>query len=116
MTTGAVEGSTIGGALTGGGGAGAVGQGSTAGLLGMGQQAMGYAKPLMQAGQAASQVQGLFGGQQQPIQGAPVAQAAPGANQILAQLAQQGMEQQQQTMQAGAERRKRRQGLLGGVA
>lgn len=113
MTTGAVEGSMLAPALSANaGGAGAVGSGSTAGLLGMGQQAMGYAKPIAQAGQAAQQVQGLFGGQQQ-VQAPPVQQPLPGANQILAQLAQQGMQEQQMTAQAGAERRKRRMGLLG---
>ena len=61
------------------------------------------------------QVKGLFG-QEQPMQPSPMMQQAVGGNQILAQLAQQGMEQQNQTMQAGAERRKRRQGLLGGIA
>lgn len=85
------------------------------GLLGQLKTAGAAVKPFADAGGAAMQVKGLFG-QERPIQGAPVQQPMPGANQILAQLAQQGAEQEQMTMQSGAERRKRRMGLLGGVA
>lgn len=85
------------------------------GLLGQLKTAGAAAKPFADAGGAAMQVKGLFG-QEQPIQHAQMQQPMPGANQILAQLAQQGAEQEQMTMQSGAERRKRRMGLLGGVA
>lgn len=82
------------------------------GLLGQLKTAGAAVKPFADAGGAAMQVKGLFG-QEQPIQHAQMQQPMPGANQILAQLAQQGMQEQQMTAQAGAERRKRRQGLLG---
>jgi len=114
LATGATEASTLGSAFTGAGGsAGAVGQGSTAGLLNMGKQAYGYAKPIGQAMDAGMKIKGMFDeGPQAPIQPSPIQQNM-GGNQVLGQLAQQGTQDQQQTMQADIERRKRRMGILG---
>jgi hypothetical protein len=82
--------------------------GSGTGLLGMSQ----YAKPAMDIAQKSGL---LGGGEQQPIQPAQMQQVG-GGSQTLAALAQQGNGFQEQLAQAEQERRKRRQGLLGGMA
>jgi hypothetical protein len=83
--------------------------GSGTGLLGSMSQ---YAKPAMNIAQQSGL---LGGGEQQPIQPAQMQQVGGGA-QTLAALAQQGNGFQEQLAQAEQERRKRRQGLLGGMA
>lgn len=95
LTSGAVEGSTLGNALTGAGGAaGAVGQGTTAGLLGGAQQAMGYAKPAMEAMGAVNMAQGMFA----PKQQAPMPQMPMGrqGNDPIGQMLQSQMQLEQQ--------------------
>lgn len=81
---------------------------SSPGLLGMASQ---YGKPAMQAFSTA-QNSGLLGGNEQPAQPQPIAQAG-GGSQILAALAQQG-DPSQMLQQAQMKRRQRRMGLLGG--
>jgi len=116
--TGGVEGSIMGNGLTGAGGSsGAVGNGTFANAFGNAKNFASAVKPYGDAAGAAMQVKGLLSSPQQPHQQAQsTAPQYSGGSQILSQLAQQGTQEQQQTMQADAERRKRRMTLLGGLA
>lgn len=78
-----------------------------------GLKTMGSAiKPIGDAAGAAGSVGGLFADRSQPIQHAQM-QPSMGGSQIFAQLAAQGPQEQQAQMQADAQRRQRRMGLLG---
>lgn len=95
LTSGAAEGSTLGNALTGAGGAaGAVGQGTTAGLLGGAQQAMGYAKPAMEAMGAVNMAQGMMQPRQAPV--GPQMPMGRQGNDPIGQMMQSQMQLEQQ--------------------
>lgn len=114
-----------GGAAAGGAGAGATGA-AGGGLLGGGAAGAGsagggllgtistYGKPIMQGMSLASQSGLLGGGQEQPMQAPQLQQPTQQANTLPEIVAQMNQQMDQQKM-ADIERRKRRQGLLGGT-
>lgn len=69
-------------------------------------------KPFGDAASAANSAQGLFADRSQPVQHAQMPPMM-GGNQVLAQLAAMGPQEQQAQMQAEMQRRQRRAGLLG---
>jgi hypothetical protein len=97
---------------------GFLGEGAASGIPAWDKAGSGLLDQVSKVGKPAMQVaqSGLLGGDEQPIQPSPIVQAPMTGNQTLAALAQQGSGYQDQLAMAEQERRKRRQGLLGGVA
>lgn len=83
------------------------------GLMGTLKSAAGQAKPFLDAAGSAQQAAGMFGGDEQAMP-APVVQPQIQTS-SLPELFSSLQQQQQATFAEDVERRKRRQGLLGGM-